>query len=180
MANCSTSMKSRVSSQLVPDYVIGITARSGADRRRDRDRARGADRASSCGQDRDHQLEQGRLFRRLFLGRDHRRVDGRDDNTRVGGLQGGTATARAFAADLRYAVKDRPVEEFDTDLQLPEWQLEPDDEYMFGDPEDYYFIDEQGNLIEPGTDFGHAAQRPPSRRTSTALRPRAAEPVEHL
>ncbi|HAN88621.1 transglycosylase domain-containing protein [Qipengyuania citrea] len=76
---------------------------------------------------------------------------GRDDNTRVGGLQGGTAPARAFAAYMRYAVKDRPVEEFDTDLQLPEWQLEPDDEYMFGDPEDYYFIDEQGNLIEPGT-----------------------------
>ena len=76
---------------------------------------------------------------------------GRDDNTRVGGLQGGTAPARAFAAYMRYAVKDRPVEEFDTNLQLPEWQLEPDDEYMFGDPEDYYFIDEQGNLIEPGT-----------------------------
>ncbi|MCF8883476.1 PBP1A family penicillin-binding protein [Erythrobacter sp. SN021] len=76
---------------------------------------------------------------------------GRDDNKRVGGLQGGTAPARAFAAYMRYAVKDRPVEEFDTDLQLPEWQLEPDDEYMLGDPEDYYFIDEQGNLIEPGT-----------------------------
>ncbi|MEN8859115.1 transglycosylase domain-containing protein [Qipengyuania flava] len=76
---------------------------------------------------------------------------GRDDNARVGGLQGGTAPARAFAAYMRYAVKDRPVEEFDTDLQLPEWQLEPDDEYMLGDPEDYYFIDEQGNLIEPGT-----------------------------
>ena len=75
---------------------------------------------------------------------------GRDDNARVG-VQGGTAPARAFAAYMRYAVKDRPVEEFDTDLQLPEWQLEPDDEYMFGDPEDYYFIDEQGNLIEPGT-----------------------------
>ncbi len=76
---------------------------------------------------------------------------GRDDNVRVGGLQGGTAPARAFAAYMRYAVKDRPVEQFDTDLQLPEWQLEPDDEYMLGDPEDYYFIDEQGNLIEPGT-----------------------------
>ena len=35
-----------------------------------------------------------------------------------------------------------------TYVQLPEWQLEPDDEYMLGDPEDYYFIDEQGNLIE--------------------------------
>ena len=75
---------------------------------------------------------------------------GRDDNKRVAGLQGGRAPAQAFAAYMRYAVKDRPVEEFDTELQLPEWQLEPDDEYFFGDPDDYYFIDEQGNLIEPG------------------------------
>jgi penicillin-binding protein 1A len=51
---------------------------------------------------------------------------------------------------MRYAVKDRPVEEFDTDLKLPEWQLEPDDEYLLGDPDDYYFVDDQGNLIEPG------------------------------
>ena len=75
---------------------------------------------------------------------------GRDDNARVGGLQGGRAPAQAFAAFMRYAVKDRPIEEFDTDLNLPDWQLEPDDEYLFGDPDDYYFIDEQGNLIEPG------------------------------
>ncbi|ALE17518.1 Multimodular transpeptidase-transglycosylase [Altererythrobacter epoxidivorans] len=75
---------------------------------------------------------------------------GRDDNKAVSGLQGGRAPAQAFAAYMRYAVKDRPVEEFDTELQLPEWQLEPDDEYFFGDPDDYYFIDEQGNLIEPG------------------------------
>ena len=75
---------------------------------------------------------------------------GRDDNKRVAGLQGGRAPAQAFAAYMRYAVKDRPVEEFDTELKLPEWQLEPDDEYFFGDPDEYYFIDEQGNLIEPG------------------------------
>lgn len=74
---------------------------------------------------------------------------GRDDNARVAGLQGGTAPARAFASFMRYAVRDRPEEEFDTDLQLPEWQLEPDDEFYFGDPGDYYYIDEQGNLIEP-------------------------------
>ena len=76
---------------------------------------------------------------------------GRDDAKVVPGLQGGTAPARAFAAFMRYAVRDRPEEQFDTDLQLPEWQLEPDEEWMFGDPdEDYYYIDEQGNLIEPG------------------------------
>ncbi len=75
---------------------------------------------------------------------------GRDDAKAVAGLQGGRAPAQAFAAFMRYAVKDRPVEEFETELKLPEWQLEPDDEYYFGDPDDYYYIDEQGNLIEPG------------------------------
>jgi penicillin-binding protein 1A len=75
---------------------------------------------------------------------------GRDDARAVPGLQGGRAPAQAFAAYMRFAVKDRPVEEFDTDLNLPEWQLEPDEEALFGDPDDYYFIDEQGNLIEPG------------------------------
>nr|MDJ0642880.1 penicillin-binding protein [Erythrobacter sp.] len=75
---------------------------------------------------------------------------GRDDARAVRGLQGGRAPAQAFAAYMRYAVKDRPVEKFDTELNLPEWQLEPDEEYLLGDPDDYYFIDEQGNLVEPG------------------------------
>ena len=75
---------------------------------------------------------------------------GRDDNRAVGGLQGGRAPAQAFAAYMRYAVKDRPVEEFDTEVTLPDWQLEPDDEYYYGDPGEYYYIDEQGNLVEPG------------------------------
>lgn len=75
---------------------------------------------------------------------------GRDDAKAVPGLQGGRAPAQAFAAYMRFAVRDRAVEEFDTELNLPEWQLEPDEEALFGDPDDYYFIDEQGNLIEPG------------------------------
>jgi len=85
---------------------------------------------------------------------------GRDDNRAVSGLQGGRAPAEAFAAYMRYAVKDRPVEEFITDLKLPEWQLEPDDEYLFGNPDDYYYIDEQGNLIEPGRSEGPVEQNP--------------------
>ena len=85
---------------------------------------------------------------------------GRDDNRAVGGLQGGRAPAEAFAAYMRYAVKDRPVEEFVTELKLPEWQLEPDEEYLYGDPEDYYYIDEQGNLIEPGRSEGPVEQNP--------------------
>jgi penicillin-binding protein 1A len=75
---------------------------------------------------------------------------GRDDAKAVPGLQGGRAPAQAFAAYMRYAVRNRPVEEFETTVELPEWQLEPDEEAMFGEPEDYYFIDEQGNLVEPG------------------------------
>ena len=75
---------------------------------------------------------------------------GRDDNKAVSGLQGGRAPAQAFAAYMRYAVKDRPIEQFDTELKLPDWQLEPDDEFYYGEPGEYYYIDEQGNLVEPG------------------------------
>jgi len=93
---------------------------------------------------------------------------GRDDAKPVAGLQGGRAPAQAFAAYMRYAVKDRPVEEFDITLELPEWQLEPDEEAMFGEPDDYYYIDEQGNLIEPGrrepapSPFGIDGERGPA------------------
>lgn len=73
---------------------------------------------------------------------------GRDDAKAVPGLQGGTAPARAFAAYMRYATARRPAEKFDTDLKLPEWQLEPDAEYL-GEPGDYSYIDENGNLIDP-------------------------------
>jgi len=79
---------------------------------------------------------------------------GRDDSRVVRGLEGGAAPARAFAAYMRYAVSKRPVEQFETELQLPEWQLEPDEEALQGDPEDYYFIDEQGNLVERGRPAG--------------------------
>ncbi|WP_370183028.1 transglycosylase domain-containing protein [Alteriqipengyuania sp.] len=79
---------------------------------------------------------------------------GRDDNKRVGGLQGGRAPAQAFAAFMRFAVKNRPVEQFDTSTDLPDWQVEPDEEFYYGDPDDYYLIDEQGNLIEPGRGAG--------------------------
>ncbi|WP_066527068.1 transglycosylase domain-containing protein [Erythrobacter sp. CCH5-A1] len=76
---------------------------------------------------------------------------GRDDAKAVAGLQGGRAPAQAFAAYMRFAVKNRPVEEFDVTLELPEWQLEPDQEALFGEPDDYYYIDEQGNMVQPGT-----------------------------
>jgi penicillin-binding protein 1A len=74
---------------------------------------------------------------------------GRDDAKPVAGLQGGAAPARAFAAYMRVAVASRPVEKFDTELKLPSWQIEPDDEAIFANPDNYSLVDDQGNLIEP-------------------------------
>ena len=80
---------------------------------------------------------------------------GRDDSRRVAGLQGGSAPARAFADFTRYAVSGRPVEEFDIEVTLPEWQLVDEDDAYFGDPyADEIFVDENGVPIgDPGA-FG--------------------------
>jgi penicillin-binding protein 1A len=77
---------------------------------------------------------------------------GRDDARPVKGLQGGTAPARAFAAFMKVATAKRPVEQFDTEVTLPEWQLEPDEEAYFGRPDEGGFVDADGNPIEQPTD----------------------------
>ncbi|WP_414707991.1 transglycosylase domain-containing protein [Rhizorhapis sp.] len=88
---------------------------------------------------------------------------GRDDARRVGGLQGGRAPAQAFAQFMRVAVARRPVEEFDTQLTLPEWQLEPDDEAYFGPPDNGMYVDENGMPLEtePGTHTDEPAEEEP-------------------
>src|SRR3954463_9602268 len=53
---------------------------------------------------------------------------GRDDARPVGGLQGGTAPARAFHDFMSVAVAKRPVEQFETQVPLPDWQLTPEEE----------------------------------------------------
>jgi penicillin-binding protein 1A len=75
---------------------------------------------------------------------------GRDDAKPVNGLQGGRAPASAFAQFMKSAVAKRKVEQFDTELVLPEWQLEPDEEEPFGAPEDGIYVDENGMPIETG------------------------------
>ena len=57
---------------------------------------------------------------------------GRDDARAVSGLQGGTAPARAFHDFMAVAVANRPVEQFETQVPVPDWQLTPE-EQMFGD-----------------------------------------------
>ena len=73
---------------------------------------------------------------------------GRDDARRVGGLQGGTAPARAFSDFMKVAVAKRPVERFETQAPLPDWQLEPDEEaYGLNFDETAPLVDEDGNPI---------------------------------
>ncbi|MBO0748818.1 MAG: PBP1A family penicillin-binding protein, partial [Porphyrobacter sp.] len=87
---------------------------------------------------------------------------GRDDAKPVGGLWGGTSPARAFADYMRVAVQSRPVEQFQTQTTLPNPELEPDQEQMQGNPQDYYFIDENGNLVPPpGPDQPRGNAYPP-------------------
>ena len=74
---------------------------------------------------------------------------GKDNARPVPGLQGGRAPARAFADFMRVAVARRPAEKFDTEVTLPEWQLEPDNEAYFGGPDDIQYVDENGIPI-PG------------------------------
>lgn len=77
---------------------------------------------------------------------------GRDDARPVRDLQGGRAPAKAFAAFMKVAVANRKPEAFDTKVTLPDWQLEPDEEAYFGDPDTGMFVDENGApLPEVGT-----------------------------
>ena len=74
---------------------------------------------------------------------------GRDDARPVAGLQGGAAPARAFAAFMQSAVAKRPVEQFETQAQIPTWQLEPDEEawalnYVDSEP----LVDADGNPLD--------------------------------
>jgi penicillin-binding protein 1A len=57
---------------------------------------------------------------------------GRDDARPVAGLQGGTAPARAFHDFMSVAVANRPVEPFETQVPMPDWQLTPEEE-VYGD-----------------------------------------------
>ncbi len=89
---------------------------------------------------------------------------GRDDAKAVGGLQGGRAPAQAFADYMRVAVARRPVEAFDTEVVLPEWQLEDESEAYLGEPGEGGLVDDNGMPIELPYDLGppdEAAPRPP-------------------
>jgi len=104
---------------------------------------------------------------------------GRDDAKPIAGLHGGTAPARAWAAFMKPATANRPIEQFDTQVTLPEWQLEPDEQSYFGQPDNGQMaVDADGNPIEPGmppvpTDAqtGDTIPRPDGDQTETPATP---------
>ncbi|HWH18867.1 MAG TPA: PBP1A family penicillin-binding protein, partial [Allosphingosinicella sp.] len=61
---------------------------------------------------------------------------GRDDARPLPGLQGGTSPARAFQAFMSKAVANRPVEQFDTQVALPDWQVESGEAWQ-SNPDEY-------------------------------------------
>jgi penicillin-binding protein 1A len=90
---------------------------------------------------------------------------GRDDAKPVAGLYGGTAPARAFHDFMSVAVANRPVEQFETQVPMPDWQLEPEEQL----PGDEYIdmnmaplVDENGNPITPQPGSGTESQQAPS------------------
>jgi penicillin-binding protein 1A len=93
---------------------------------------------------------------------------GRDDAKPVPGLQGGTAPARAFHDFMTVAVANRPVEQFQTQVPMPDWQLSPEEE-MYGDqPVDsnnigQMMVDENGMPIAnpPPSEQGYPQQQQP-------------------
>jgi penicillin-binding protein 1A len=90
---------------------------------------------------------------------------GRDDARPIAGLQGGTAPARAFSDFMRVAVAKRPIENFQLEVPLPDWQLEPDEEVWGNTVAEPVLVDADGNPIEAplatGEDeFGQPAPAP--------------------
>ena len=86
---------------------------------------------------------------------------GRDDAKPVPGLQGGTAPARAFHDFMSVAVANRPVEQFQTQVPMPDWQLTPEEEIYGDQPVDANdmvpMVDENGMPIgtPPPADQGY-------------------------
>jgi len=69
---------------------------------------------------------------------------GRDDARPVAGLQGGTAPARAFHDFMVRAVANRPAEPFETEVPMPDWQLEPEEEV--------WSVPGEGEVMQPMVD----------------------------
>jgi len=99
---------------------------------------------------------------------------GRDDAKPVPGLQGGTAPARAFHDFMIVAVANRPVEQFETQVPMPDWQLSPEEELYGDQPGDAndmapMMVDENGMPLsnQQSQEPGNQQQQPMVRQDGT-------------
>jgi penicillin-binding protein 1A len=93
---------------------------------------------------------------------------GRDDARALPGLAGGRAPARAFHDFMVKAVASRPVEQFETQVPLPDWQVESESELTYEPLPP--LLDEFGNPVYPeGDPIPTPAPRPPGTVTTDEL-----------
>src|SRR5690348_331341 len=118
---------------------------------------------------------------------------GRDDSKPVSGLYGGTAPARAFHDFMTVAVANRPVEQFQTQVPLPDWQLSPEEELDANQAAEMNdigpMVDENGMpLGTPPQQPGYPVQQPmvgpngepTQQQLDQAFPPQQLEPVRRL
>ena len=87
---------------------------------------------------------------------------GRDDDKPIPGLFGGRGPARAFADFMKPAVANRPVQQFDTSAEVPDWENEDEENAYFGQPDNGLFVDENGNPVQPDSVYpGDQGSTPP-------------------
>ena len=94
---------------------------------------------------------------------------GRDDARPIPGLQGGTAPARVFHDFMVAAVANRPVEQFETEVPMPDWQLSPEEDPYANQAfaGDSPLVDADGNPLPSPSSDGYGRQQygaPPSPR----------------
>ena len=85
---------------------------------------------------------------------------GRDDARPIPGLHGGTAPARTFAVMMKAATQNRPIEQFQTQVTLPDMSLDDEAGY-FGQPDNGTYVDDDGNPVAPADSQPAPEQYPP-------------------
>ena len=106
---------------------------------------------------------------------------GRDDAKPVAGLHGGTAPARAFAAFMKPATANRPIEQFDTQVTMPDWAMDNAEEAYFGEPDQGPLIDPDGFAMPPDRVTPDMERGDPAQPSAPAPdRPAPATPSQQL
>ena len=92
---------------------------------------------------------------------------GRDDAKAIAGLQGGTAPARAFHDFMTVAVAKRPVENFQTEVPMPDWDLTSEEQGWDQNQVGFApLVDENGNPLPADQQQPYPTQQLPQQPTS--------------